>query len=110
MNHDTGEVATAEFLASVRFMTLSRRMSIEDRARQAGVEELYNIFYRSLSIGGHGHSLRKGDGDFDLAVMHMQGGRSHCRGHRPFRRSLVVHRERTDKEDLRKLLGLDSEL
>jgi hypothetical protein len=37
------------------------------------VEDLYNIFYRSLSIGGHCHSLRKGDGDFDLAVMHMQG-------------------------------------
>jgi len=45
VNRETGEDATAEFLASDRFKNLPRRMSVEDRAKQAGVEDPYNIFY-----------------------------------------------------------------
>ena len=38
VNRDTGEDATSEFLAIERFTNLPRRMSVEDRAKQAGVE------------------------------------------------------------------------
>lgn len=109
VNRDTGEDATAEFLASERLKNLPRRMSVEDRAKTAGVEALHNIFYRTLSMGVHGNSLG-GDGDHDLAVMHMQGvgAIALATGHSGVR--WLVHRERTDNETLRKLLGLDSKL
>ncbi len=51
VNRDTGEDVTAEFLASERLKSLPRRMSVEERAKQAGVEDLYNIFYRSFLWG-----------------------------------------------------------
>lgn len=110
MNRKTGEDATAEFLASDRFKTLPRRMSVEDRAKQAGVEDLYNIFYRSLSMGVHGQSLGSGDPSLELTVMHMQGvgAIALATGHSGVR--WLVHRERTDNETLRKLLGLGGEL
>ena len=56
VSRETGEEATVEMLASDKFKNLPRRMSIEDRAAQAGVEDLYNVFYRSLSMGVHGHN------------------------------------------------------
>lgn len=110
INRETGEDSTAEFLASDRFKNLPRRMSVEDRAKQAGVEDLYNIFYRSLSMGVHGHSLGGGDTSLELTVMHMQGvgAIALATGHSGVR--WLVHRERTDNETLRKLLGLGREL
>lgn len=109
LNRVTGEDATAEFLASDRFKNLPRRMSVEDRAKQAGVEDLYNVFYRSLSMGGHGNSLEAGDASLELAVMHMQGvgAIALATGHSGVR--WLVYRERTDNETLRKLLGLGRE-
>ncbi len=110
MNRETGEDSTAEFLASDRFKNLPRRMSVEDRAKLAGVEDLYNIFYRSLSMGVHGHSLGGGDTSLEHTVMHMQGvgAIALATGHSGVR--WLVHRERTDNETLRKLLGLGGEL
>ncbi|MCC4118644.1 DUF5677 domain-containing protein [Aromatoleum toluclasticum] len=110
MNRETGADSTAEFLASDGFKNLPRRMSVEDRAKQAGVEDLYNIFYRSLSMGVHGHSLEGGDTSLELTVMHMQGvgAIALATGHSGVR--WLVHRERTDNETLRKLLGLGGEL
>ena len=110
LNRETGEDATAEFLASDRFKNLPRRMSVEDRAKQAGVEDLYNVFYRSLSMGVHGHSLGAGDTSLELAVMHMQGvgAIALATGHSGVR--WLVHRERTDNGTLRNMLGLDREL
>ena len=110
VNRETGEDSTAEFLASDRFKNLPRRMSVEERAKQAGVEDLYNIFYRSLSMGVHGHSLGGGDTSLELTVMHMQGvgAIALATGHSGVR--WLVHRERTDNETLRKLLGLGREL
>lgn len=110
VNRETGEDATAEFLASDRFKNLARRMSVEDRAKQAGVEDLYNIFYRSLSMGVHGHNLRGGDASLELTVMQMQGvgAIALATGHSGVR--WLVHRERTDNETLRRLLGFAGEL
>lgn len=109
MNCETGEDSTAEFLASDKFKNLPRRMSVEDRAKQAGMEDLYNIFYRSLSMGVHGHSLGGGDTSLELTIMHMQGvgAIALATGHSGVR--WLVQRERTDNETLRKLLGLGRE-
>lgn len=109
MNRETGEDSTAEFLASDRFKNLPRRMSVEDRAKQAGVEDLYNIFYRSLSMGVHGHSLGGSDTSLERTIMHMQGvgAIAFATGHSGVR--WLIHRERTDNETLRKLLGLGGE-
>lgn len=106
VNRETGEVVTAEFLESDRFKNLPRRMSVEDRAKQAGVEDLYNIFYRSLSMGVHGHSLAGSDSSHELTVMHMRGvgAIALATGHSGVR--WLVHRQRTDNETLRGLLGL----
>lgn len=106
LNRETGEDATAEFLASERFKNLPRRMSVEERAKQAGVEDLYNIFYRFLSMGVHGHSLGGSDSSLELTFMYMQGigAIALATGHAGVR--WLVHRERTDNETLRNLLGL----
>lgn len=110
LNRVTGEDATAEVLASDRFKNLPRRMSVEDRAKQAGVEDLYNVFYRSLSMGVHGQSVGTGDTSLELAVMHMQGvgAIALATGHSGVR--WLLHRERTDNETLRNMLGLSREL
>jgi hypothetical protein len=110
IDRETGEDSTAEFLASDVFKNLPRRMSVEDRAKQAGVEDLYNIFYRSLSMGVHGHSLASADTSLELTVMHMQGvgAIALATGHSGVR--WLVHRERTDNDTLRKLLGFGREL
>lgn len=107
LNRETGEDATTEFLASDRFKKLPRRMSVEDRAKQADVEDLYNIFYRSLSMGVHGHRLGESESAVDLAAMHMQGvgAIALATGHSGVR--WLVHRQRTDNETLRRLLGLE---
>jgi len=106
VNRKTGEDATAEFLERDQFKNLKRRMSVEDRAKQAGVEDLYNVFYRSLSMGVHGHSFAGSESSLELTVMHMQGvgAIALATGHSGVR--WLVHRERTDNETLRNLLGL----
>lgn len=108
LNRETGEDATADFLATDRFKNLGRRMSVEARAKEAGVEDLYNIFYRSLSLEMHGHSpdSHEAEDARDLAVMHMQGigALGTASGHAGVR--WLLHRERTDNETLRALLGL----
>ena len=105
VNLQTGADATAEFLKGNQFKSLPRRMSIEERAKQAGAEDLYNIFYRMLSMEVHGHSLESNDDE--LAIIHMQGvgAIALATGHSGVR--WLVHRQRTQNETLRELLGLN---
>ena len=108
-NRHTGEDVTAEFLKSDRFKNLPKRKSVADRAEEAGVTDLYNVFYRFLSMETHGHDL-SGSRDIDAAaVMHMQGigALGKAVGHAGVR--WLVHRERTDNETLRVLLGISEE-
>lgn len=106
LRRDTGEDATAEYLASKKSERLPRRTSVEVRARQAGVEDLYNVFYRALSMGVHGHALRESSNNAELSLTHMQGvaALALATGHSGVR--WLVHRQRTDNETLRDLLGL----
>jgi hypothetical protein len=109
LNRKTGEDATAEFLASDRFKNLPRRKSVEDRAREAGVEDLYNVFYRSLSMEMHGHALGGSESRSELAFMHMQGIGALGMGSGHAGARWLVHRQRTDNETLRNLMGLGNE-
>jgi hypothetical protein len=71
------------------------------------VEDLYNIFYRALSLEVHGHQMDSPEiSNEELAVMHMQGigALSRATGHSGVR--WLIHRDRTDNETLRKILGL----
>lgn len=110
LNRVTGEDATADVLASGRFKNLPRRTSVEERAKQAGIGDLYNVFYRALSMEVHGHRLGRPDHQGDLAFMHMQGigAIALASGHAGVR--WLLHRQRTDNETLRNLLGLGREL
>lgn len=108
-NRHTGEDATAEFLASDRFGKLPKRRSIASRAEDADVVDLYNVFYRFLSLETHGHDQgSEGASEpWQLASMHMQGigALASAVGHAGVR--WLLNRERTDNETLRRLLGFD---
>jgi hypothetical protein len=109
MNRQTGEDATSEFLESERFKNLPKRKSVASRAEDAGVTDLYNIFYRFLSLDTHGHETGrdKSEDTTGQVVMQMQGigALSKAVGHAGTR--WLLHRERTDNETLRMLLGFD---
>lgn len=57
MNRETGKDATPELLQSDRFKGLKKPPSIETRAKEAGVEDLYTVFYRFMSLELHGRGL-----------------------------------------------------
>ena len=107
INRQTGEDATAEFLQSDRFKSRGKRASVESRAKEAGVEDLYTVFYRFMSLDMHGLGpARKGEDQDSIAIIHMQGigALATASGHAGVR--WLVHRQRTDNETLRALLGI----
>ena len=108
INRQSGEDSTAEMLESDRFKNLARRVSIESRAREAGVEDLYTVFYRFLSLDIHGHTLphdERSPDDATTAHLHGIGALAIGSGHAGVR--WLIHRQRTDNETLRQLLGLN---
>ncbi len=109
-NRHTGEDATAEFLASERMKNIQKRKSVADQAEEAGVSDLYNIFYRFLSLETHGHQTEcEEESQQTLSIINLQGIGAVCRaiGHAGVR--WLLRRERTDNESLRDALGLNDE-
>jgi hypothetical protein len=107
LNRHTGEDATDEFMQSDRFKNPGKRASVESRAKEAGVEDLYTVFYRFMSLDMHGHRLaHKSESPEAVAVIHLQGigALAAASGHVGVR--WLVHRQRTDNESLRGLLGI----
>lgn len=108
VNRETGEDATAEFLAFDRFKNLKKRASVEERAKEAGVEDLYNVFYRFMSLDVHGSQSTRGessDSEGDSIVkMQAVGALAVTSGHVGVR--WLVHKQRTDNETLREVLGI----
>ncbi|WP_205633526.1 DUF5677 domain-containing protein [Methylobacillus sp. MM3] len=109
-NRHSGEDATAEFLETDRMKSIPKRKSVFDQAAEAGVTDLYNIFYRFLSMETHGHNKMKHPEEDDphmLSTMHIQGigAVNRAIGHVGVR--WLLHRERTDNESLRDVLGLN---
>lgn len=107
LDRETGEDATAEFLQSDKFKNLPKRQSIEARAKEAGVEDLYTVFYRFMSLDTHGHKRSETDEKSEqLAAIQLQGagGLAMASGHSGAR--WLLHKERTDNETLRSLLRI----
>ena len=105
VNRLTGEDVTAEFLRSDLFKDLGKRASVQNRAREAGVEDLYTVFYRFMSLDTHGIDFMQGK---NLAGVYLQcvGAFAATSGHVGVR--WLVHRQRTDNETLRLLLGIEN--
>lgn len=109
-NRETGEDATAEFLANPPYKKPPRRKSVQDRAREANVEDIYNILYRSFSREMHGHPLGDDENPSELAFINMQsiGAIGRCSGHTAVR--WLLYQQRTDNKTIRVLLGLGDKL
>jgi hypothetical protein len=107
-NRKTGEDATAKFLADDRFKNLSKRKSVESRAKDAGVLDLYNVFYRFMSLETHGHDMGINDisSEWDLSVMHMQGIGALIKAIGHAGTLWLLHRQRVNNETLRVLFGI----
>jgi hypothetical protein len=107
LNRETGEDATIEVLKSDQFKNLPKRQSIETRAREAGVEDLYTVFYRFMSLDTHGLGHHeKGDKAESLTLIQLEGigALATAPGHAGAR--WLLHKQRTDNESLRSVLGL----
>lgn len=104
---ETGEDATEEFLASGSFKG-SPSKNLDQCAREAGVSSLYDAFYRPLSMAVHAHGFdadeANDEGKVD-AELHAAGAFAKAIGHAGIR--WLVHRQRTDNESLREVLGLN---
>jgi len=108
-NHNTGEDASAEFLKSDRFKKLATPKKVIDQATEAGVEDLYQIFYRFMSMATHGHDIQGKEEDPDAnLIVELQGIGALCMGVGHASLRWLLGRERTDNETLRQLLGLGS--
>ncbi len=108
-NKLTGEDATKAFLNSEKFKNIPKRKSIANYAQEADVMDLYNIFYRLLSLETHGHEVQKNNGNKLQIIEDMQciGALAKAVGH--VGTKWLLHRQQTDNETLRKLLGFDND-
>jgi hypothetical protein len=105
----TGEDASAEFLKSDRFKKLATPKKVIDQAVEAGVEDLYQVFYRFMSMATHGHDIQGKEEDPDAnLIVELQGIGALCMGVGHASLRWLLGRERTDNETLRQLLGLGS--
>lgn len=107
IDRKTGEDATSEFLKSDRFKDLKRPPSVEVRAKEAAVEDLYTVFYRFMSLDMHGLGLTpKAESSESVSLVQMQGigALALASGHSGVK--WLLHRQRTDNETLRQLLGI----
>ena len=104
------EDKTTEFLNSDRFDNKTKLINVEARAREAKVYDLlYNVIYRNLSIETHGHSGMSENSDNNesdtYAYLSMIVSITRCVGFVSV--NWLEHRQRTDNEILRELLGIN---
>lgn len=106
-NRLTGEDETKAFLNSEKFKKITKRKSIAEYAQQADVMDLYNTFYRFLSLETHGHDVQKNNDKNIQSIEDMQciGALAMAVGHAGTK--WLLHRQQTDNQTLRKLLGLE---
>ena len=97
---------TAAFLAEGRAARGHKSISIETMARQAELQDLYNVFYRFQSGYTHGIELSEGTSETTRGSLAGLGAFCILLGHVGVR--WLVHRSRPGNEEIRSLLGLDS--
>lgn len=99
-----GNDFTADFLSSGGATRGQKQISIEAMARQAGLVDLYNVFYRFQSLHTHGNNISGAGTQTSALTLNCVGAFSVLLGHQGVR--WLVHRSRPDNEEIRSLLGL----
>jgi hypothetical protein len=106
-NRETGADTTAEFLKSEQFKKLPAPKKVISQAKEAGVEDLYEIFYRFMSMATHGHNTCVDPEDLEAGlIVDLQSIGAMCMGIGHAGLRWLLGRERTDNESLRQVLGL----
>lgn len=107
-----GNNHSKSFLANDLLDKKSKIPSIETMASKCGLSDIYNIFYRFLSIYTHVNELNHNT-DYSntkhssIEILKCVGLFSILLGHLGVR--WLVHRNRPNNEEIRALLGLDSQ-
>lgn len=106
----TGEEVTARYLEREQAKGSPRRKSVEEQAKEAGVLDLYTVFYRFLSLETHGHneSPKEKSEIAALCVTHLQGIGCISRAIGQAGVWWLMHRHWPDNESLREVLGLNA--
>ena len=107
-NKLNGNDETKAFLNLEKFKNIPKRKSIATYAQEADVSDLYNVFYRFLSLDTHGHEVQINKEQNIQSIEDMQciGALAMAVGHAGTK--WLLNRQLTDNETLRKLLGLDN--
>lgn len=103
----SGNDHTEAFLSSGRFDKGARLPSMDMMAEQCGLSDLYNIFYRFQSLHTHGNDVGEDSPSTQARTLCAVGAFSNLLGHVGIR--WLVHRGRPDHEEIRAVLGLESE-
>lgn len=101
-----GNDLTAELVASGRFERAQRPLSIEEMAKQCGLHDIYNVFYRFQSMHAHGNDASSESSVTSPDTLCCVGAFSMFLGHVGVR--WLVSRCRPDNEEIRELLGLNA--
>ena len=106
-DRETGADATAEFMKSEQFKKLPAPKKVINQAAEAGVEDLYEVFYRFMSMPTHGHDIDGDSRDSEAAlIVDLQAIGAMCMGIGHASMRWLLGRQRTDNESLRQVLGL----
>jgi hypothetical protein len=107
-NRTTGVNETSRLLQDDRFKKLPKRKSVETKAQEAGVLDLYNVFYRFMSLETHGHQLgtETSADAWEMTAMHLQGLGALILAIGHVGTLWLLQRKRVENETLRQLLGL----
>lgn len=100
-----GNDYTADFLSGGGAARGQKQVSVEAMARQAGLLDLYNIFYRFQSMHSHGNGASRSKIQAGPLALNCVGAFSVLLGHLGVR--WLLRRDRPDNEEIRVLLGLN---
>ncbi|WP_312183601.1 DUF5677 domain-containing protein [Massilia timonae] len=106
-SRETGADETAEFLKSDRLKKLPAPKKVFDQAAEAGVEDLYQVFYRFMSLATHGHDMIGDEEDPEAGlIVDLQAIGAMCVAIGHVSMKWLLGRVRTDNEALRQVLGI----
>ncbi len=105
----TGEDTSKEFLESAQMKNIPKRKNVEEQAKEAEVLDLYNVFYRFLSLETHGHQATPEEESAvaSLCQTHLQGIGAIGRAIGQAGVWWLLHRSWPDNEAIRDALGLN---
>ena len=101
-----GNDLTSEFVESGRAKRGQKQLSVELMAKQCGLQDIYNIFYRFQSMHTHGNETSGESSATRPETLCCVGAFSMFLGHVGVR--WLVSRRRPDNEEIRDLLGLNA--